>query len=174
MLQSRLLGDGDQWTKAVMTWSRLQGELADRRTAVNAPSTARGVSRKREEEEKCDVESRKSTEGQREESGKGRLRSGEHNGAQTLEKKRKRDDDEEEEEEEEEEERRGAARDSSSEKNIEKTDLNGRDHATSGLDHNVESSSRRMDDMAKDFIVESLENGNKTDHFFSFVSTFIT
>lgn len=232
VLQSRLLGDGDQWAKAVMTWSRLQAELADRRTTVNAPSTARGVSRKREEGEKCDVESRKSTVEQREESGNGRLRSGEQNGAQTLEKKRKREKEERGVEEvrdverkreegtrggtcvedqtlekkrkrddEEEEESRGAARDSSSEKNVEREktsererrregeeereivmefssgrkngkhgvisgiDFSGRDHATPGLDHNVESSSSRMDNTAKDFAVESLENGNKMDHF---------
>lgn len=103
VLQSRLLGDSNQWTSAVMTWGRLQRELADRRTTVNAPGTALGVTRKREEgrtseeqrgEEKCNVESRKSTREQREEeeeveSGNSRQRSGEQNGARTLEKKRK-------------------------------------------------------------------------------------
>ncbi|KAI3362778.1 hypothetical protein L3Q82_001833 [Scortum barcoo] len=89
VLQSRLLGDADQWRKAVMTWSRLQGELAVRRSTVKAPSTARRVTWKEEEEEKCDVESRKSTEEQREESGDGRLRSDEQNGEYMLEKKKK-------------------------------------------------------------------------------------
>lgn len=239
VLQSRLLGDRNQWTSAVMTWNRLQGELADRRTTVDTPSTALGVTRKREEgrggeerreeEERCSVESRESTGEQREEeNGNRRQASGEQNGAQTLgkkrkgekeergvervsdgdrkrekeasgqtcvegqtlEKKRKKDDDEEEEEEE----KRGTAQDFSSEKNVEKektserekrsegeeergmvmefsscrkngkhgvtsgTDFSG--HATPGQDHNVESSSRRMDDMAKDFAAESVDNGN--------------
>lgn len=123
VLQSRLLGDKNEWTSAVMTWSRLQGELADRRTTVNTPSTALGGRWKREEgrrseqqgeeEEKCDVETRKSTEEQREEeSGNGRQRSGEQNGAPTPVKKRKRDD-------EEAEGREVAAFDSSSEINEE-------------------------------------------------------
>ncbi|XP_070772557.1 THUMP domain-containing protein 2 [Enoplosus armatus] len=139
VLQSRLLGDKNQWTNAVMTWSRLQGELADRRTTVNSPSTALGVTKKkeegrrseeqREEGEKCDVKSRKSAE------------------AQTLEKKRKRDDDEEE------EEKRYM---------ISGTDFNGGEHTAPGLEHNVESSCRRMDDMAKHFAVESVETVKTT------------
>lgn len=35
LLQSRLLGDIDQWTSTVMTWSRLQRELKHRSYAVN-------------------------------------------------------------------------------------------------------------------------------------------
>ncbi|XP_070834041.1 THUMP domain-containing protein 2 [Chaetodon trifascialis] len=120
VLQSRLLADRNLWSSAVITWSRLQGELADRRTTVNAQSSAQGVTMNREEgrrsqeEEKASVELRKSTGGQREESGNRRLKSGRQNGAQILGRKRKRDD------EEEEEERSGAAQDSNNEKNKEK------------------------------------------------------
>ncbi|XP_035520118.1 THUMP domain-containing protein 2 isoform X2 [Morone saxatilis] len=192
VLQSRLLGDRNQWTSAVRTWSRLQGELAGRRSTVEATSTAVGVTRKREEgrrseaqkeeEEKCDLESRKSAGEQREESGNGRLRSGEQNEAQTLEKKRKRDDGDEEEEE-----RRGAAWNFTSETNEEKEktserqrgregeeervmlefsscgkngkhrDLNGRAPAAP-QDRCVDSSSRRTDDTAKGVAVERVEN----------------
>lgn len=35
LLQSRLLGDIDQWTSTVMTWSRLQRELKHRSYPVN-------------------------------------------------------------------------------------------------------------------------------------------
>ncbi|TKS85879.1 THUMP domain-containing protein 2 [Collichthys lucidus] len=112
VLQSKLLGDRNQWASAVMTWSRLQGELAGRRmTTLDATSATLEVTRKKEEEErrseeqqeeeeKCDVESRKSAGEQREEErGNGRLRSGGQSAVHALEKKRKRDDDEEEEEE---------------------------------------------------------------------------
>ncbi|XP_076599488.1 U6 snRNA (guanine-N(2))-methyltransferase THUMPD2 [Chaetodon auriga] len=128
VLQSRLLADRNLWTRAVITWSRLQGELADRRTTVNAQSSAQGVTmnreegRRSEEEEKVSVEPRKSTGEQREESGSRRLNGGRQNGAQALERKRKRND---EEEEEEEEERSGAAQDSKSEKNVEKETFEG-------------------------------------------------
>lgn len=43
LLQSRLVGDGGQWLGAVMTWSRLQGELAASRNAVKASTTQGGV-----------------------------------------------------------------------------------------------------------------------------------
>lgn len=183
VLQSRLLGDRDQWTSAVMTWRRLQGELAQRRTTVNTPSTALGATTKREEgrrseeEEKCSVESRKSTGGQIEESGNKRQRSGEQSGAQTLEKKRKRDDDEDDEEE-----RRAAAQDHSGEKNVEKERTSEREglsscrkngvmsgadfHTTPGLDHNVESGIRREDDTVKDAAVQSVKNGNNPFSFY--------
>uniref|UniRef100_A0A8C4EKP3 THUMP domain containing 2 n=1 Tax=Dicentrarchus labrax TaxID=13489 RepID=A0A8C4EKP3_DICLA len=190
VLQSRLLGDRNQWTSAVMTWSRLQGELAGRRSTVDAESTAVGVTRKREEgrrseeqkeeEEKCDLECRKSAGEKREESGNGRLRSGEQNEAQTLEKKRKRDDGDEEEEE-----RRGAPWNFSSEKNEEKEKTserqrgregeeervmlelsscgkNGKHRDFNGRDRCVESSSRGMDDTAKDVAVERVENVKTT------------
>ncbi|XP_073338175.1 THUMP domain-containing protein 2 [Pagrus major] len=155
VLQSRLLGDKNQWTSAVMTWSRLQGELADRRTTANAPSTVvevtvdREEGRRSEKKEKCNEESRKSAGGEREESVNGRQSSGEQIGAQMLEKKRKRDD-------EEEEERRGAARKSSSEKNVEKEKTSEKER-TPGLDLSVESSSRIMDGIVEDFAVKSLE-----------------
>ncbi|XP_053189029.1 THUMP domain-containing protein 2 [Scomber japonicus] len=117
VLQSRLLGSLNEWTSAVMTWSRLQGELAGRRTTVNIPSTSLKGRRKGEEgreneelgkeEEKCNEGFRINTGEQREEeSEKGSLRSPVQRGektsretcgveAQTLEKKRKRDDEEE-------------------------------------------------------------------------------
>uniref|UniRef100_UPI0037E7E446 THUMP domain-containing protein 2 n=1 Tax=Semicossyphus pulcher TaxID=241346 RepID=UPI0037E7E446 len=180
VLQSRLLGDRNQWTSALMTWSRLQGELADRGTTVKT---------QKKEEEKCNVESSKSTGEQgEEENGSGRLRSGEHNGTQTLEKrekeekrsegerhlerneeeelsgetcveakrvekKRKRDDDEEEEF-------------SSCRKNgknvILGTDFSGRD-AVSCPDHNMENSCRNMEHMAKDFTVENVKTTGGSD-----------
>lgn len=170
MLQSRLLGDKNQWTYAVMTWSRLQGEMADRRTSANAPRTVVEVTMDREEgrrsekEEKRDEESRKRAEGEREESANGRQRSGEQNGAQMLEKKRKRDDGEEEEEEE--EERKGAGRKSSGEKKVEKEKTSEKER-TPGL--NVESSSRTVDCKVKDFAVKRVKNGKKN---FSFYTSF--
>ncbi|XP_035462355.2 THUMP domain-containing protein 2 isoform X2 [Scophthalmus maximus] len=105
VLQSRLLGDGARWTSAVLTWSRLQRELAHRGTTVNTSSAAQSVVSKREEgrgseeqteeeeeEGRCNVETGKSAEGQREEeeSGTGRQRSGDGKDAHTLERKRKR------------------------------------------------------------------------------------
>lgn len=193
MLQSKLLGDRNQWAGAVMTWSRLQGELAGRRmTTPDATSATLEVTRKKEEEErrseeqqeeeeeeKCDVESRKSAGEQREEErGNGRL-----SAVHALEKKRKRDD-----EEEEEEERRGAARDFSSEKNVNTSETerrregeeemgmlvefsscrkNGKHGVISRADHSVESTNRRVDDVSKNFAVESVENSNNN-FFLSF------
>lgn len=100
VLQSRLLGDKDQWISAAMTWRRLQRELERRRAAVNTSSTALGMTTKQEEgsrsdvEERCNVESRRSG-GQSRENGSGGLGGGEQSRAWTLEKKRKRDDEEE-------------------------------------------------------------------------------
>lgn len=198
VLQSRLLGDINEWTSAVMTWSRLQGELAGRRTTVNISSTflegrkreeGRESEEQRREEEKCDEEFRKSTGEQREEeSGDGRLRcavqtSRETCGveAQTLEKKRKRDDEEEASSgknvekqrtseraimrEDDEEGRRVVMEFVSCIQNGEKemmseTDLYGKgsvcNHATPGLDHDVESSSWKIDDMTEDCAVENV------------------
>ncbi|XP_030296858.1 THUMP domain-containing protein 2 isoform X2 [Sparus aurata] len=160
VLQSRLLSDKNQWTCAVMTWSRLQGEMADRRTSANAPRTVVEVTMDREEgrrsekEEKGDEESRKRAEGEREESANGRQRSGEQNGAQMLEKKRKRDDGEEEEEE-----RKGAGRKCSGEKKVEKEKTSEKER-TPGL--NVESSSRTVDCKVKDFAVKTVTNEKTT------------
>lgn len=108
MLQSKLLGDRNEWTSGVMTWNRLQRELAHRKTSVNTPST-----KSEREEEKYDVESRKGTGGQIVESANGRRRSGEQNGAQPMEKKRKRHN------EDDGEERRTAAQNLSSERGVE-------------------------------------------------------
>ncbi|XP_031171965.1 THUMP domain-containing protein 2 [Sander lucioperca] len=106
VLQSRVLGDKNHWTSAVMTWSHLQGELEGRRTTVNPSSTALGVTMKKEEgsrieeqrgkeeEEKCDEEKKS----KRETAQRGEMSSGETCGAeaQILEKKRKRDSEEKE------------------------------------------------------------------------------
>ncbi|XP_019949174.2 THUMP domain-containing protein 2 isoform X1 [Paralichthys olivaceus] len=104
VLQSRLLGDKSQWTSAVLTWSRLQGELAQgRRTTANTSSTSPGVMSRKEEERwseeqmeeegRCCVETGKSAVERREEERETRgLRRGEDKEeAQTLEKKRKRE-----------------------------------------------------------------------------------
>lgn len=89
-LQSKLLGDRNQWNSALMTWSSLQGELTNKERTLK--NQALRVYKKREEEETCDnrnkvcsVESMKRTRQQREE--EERLRSGEQNGRQTQEKK---------------------------------------------------------------------------------------
>ncbi|KAF7220270.1 THUMP domain-containing protein 2 [Nothobranchius furzeri] len=65
VLQSRLFSDRNQWTGAVRTWSRLQGELAanrnaDKTTAVRARKETEGGNGD-EEEGKFLVESRKRT-----------------------------------------------------------------------------------------------------------------
>lgn len=105
MLQSRLLSDRNEWISAVMTWSRLQGELANRRTNYIKMSTdlavmkegkkERGGSEQRAEEEKCHVQnSNRTGEQTEEESENRRLRSGEDNGVRTQQKKRRRDSEE--------------------------------------------------------------------------------
>lgn len=208
VLQSRLFGDINEWTSIVMTWSRLQGELAGRRTTANIPSNSLKGMRKRtegreseeqkKEEEKCDEEYSRG-EQREEESRNGSLRSVIQRGektsretcgaeAQTLEKKRKRDDEEEavsdknvakqgpsEREitiKDNEEERRVVMEFVSCIQNAKKgmiseTDLYGSvcDNATPGLNHDVESSSKKIDDMAEDCAVE---HGDKMDPFFHF------
>ncbi|XP_040905038.1 THUMP domain-containing protein 2 isoform X2 [Toxotes jaculatrix] len=222
VLQSRLLDDRNQWTSAVLTWSRLQGELSDRRTSVNISNAARvmkrneegrGSEEQREEEEKCNVEPGESKGEQREEErGNRRLRSGEENGARALEKKRKREtaqkgenmsretngveaqalekkikrDDEEEsscdksaekqrtserapkrdDKDDDEEERRMVMEFSSCRQNVKRgiiseTGLHGR--AATAIDHNVESSSRDIDDKAKGCAVENMEHVKTTE-----------
>lgn len=76
VLQSRLLGDIDQWTSTVMTWSHLQRELENRSCPVNL---LKGGTR--EEIVHC---------------GNVVQMSDEQSGAVTTEKKRKRDDDSDE------------------------------------------------------------------------------
>lgn len=97
VLQSRLLGEKDQWSDAVMTWRRLQRAL-ERRKASH--STSRRKTRQEEEEEQDSlsevVERRKISGGPNESKVQG---VGEPSGpGLTLKKKRKRDDEEEEEE----------------------------------------------------------------------------
>ncbi|XP_039995297.1 THUMP domain-containing protein 2 isoform X2 [Xiphias gladius] len=226
VLRSRLLGHRSQWHSAVLTWSCLQRELSNRSTTVNTSRTAPGVMGKRkgeqgnreqrEEEEKCNVETGKSTVAQREEEGGARrLRSGEENGAQILETKRKRETVQREEKMSREtggveaqtlEKRikRDNEEESSSDKSVEKQrtsdrerkseDKNGEErkmvmefsscrqnvekgiisetglhckgsvgvHAAAGADHNVDSSSGKMDDMADDCALENVEHVKTT------------
>ncbi|KAM4730510.1 THUMP domain-containing protein 2 [Anableps anableps] len=67
LLQSRLLGDRCQWISAVMTWSRLQGELTSSRNTVSANTSqrdrekGRGCEKQSDEGEKCLQGSRKRT-----------------------------------------------------------------------------------------------------------------
>ncbi|XP_037638685.1 THUMP domain-containing protein 2 [Sebastes umbrosus] len=181
VLQSRVLGDRNQWTSAAMTWSRLQEELKGRRTTGNTPSTALGVTRKREEGSGSERETV-----QRETVQRGEESSRETCGveAQTLEKKRKRDDEEKESEnqrtsererkrqyeEEDEEGKRMDVEFSSCKQNgrkgISETDLDGRGSvcvdATSGLDLKVERSCRNMEDMAEDSAVKNVEHVKPT------------
>ncbi|KAG7512758.1 THUMP domain-containing protein 2 isoform X1 [Solea senegalensis] len=102
VLQSTLLGDRNQWTSAVMTWSRLKGELADKQITVDASSLVRDEISEREErrgsaeqmgeEERAHVETGKSAGEQREEESKTRrLKSADERDAHTLEKKRKKE-----------------------------------------------------------------------------------
>ncbi|KAF7655029.1 hypothetical protein LDENG_00061740 [Lucifuga dentata] len=125
VLQSRVLGDRNQWINAVMTWSRLQRELAG--TSIhNIPRTDLGLTgnwsreqesgrqKQREEEEKWNADPQKSTAQQKnEESGADGQEEEEEeeerpreNGAETLEKKRKRGSEEREAERLRDEERR--------------------------------------------------------------------
>ncbi|KAL7383927.1 hypothetical protein ABVT39_020811 [Epinephelus coioides] len=180
VLQSRLLGDSNQWTSAVMTWSRLQGELAARRTTAKPQSTTLGVTRKREG-------GSWSEEPQSETVRRGGTSSGETCGseAQTLEKKRKRDDEDknakkegtsgrERERQDDEEGRRMVMEFSSCGQNgkegiTSETGLCGRGsvcaQATPGPDHSVDRSCRRMDGTAEDSTVEhdkTTEGGDNT------------
>ncbi|KAA8583551.1 hypothetical protein FQN60_014759 [Etheostoma spectabile] len=99
VLRSRVLGDKTLWTSAVMTWNHLQGELEGRRTSVNPPNPALGVTMKRDEgriEEQRGEEEEKHNEenkSKRETAQRGETLKGETCGAeaQILEKKRKRD-----------------------------------------------------------------------------------
>lgn len=90
-LQSRLLGEKDEWSGAVMTWRRLQGELERRRAALSAggSSGAQRVTAQEQEEQKEDrwseAAERRETSGVRTVDEPGRAR-------RTLERKRKRDD----------------------------------------------------------------------------------
>lgn len=89
ILQSRLLGDGSDWTGAVMTWSGLQRELAGRKPTARTANVAVGpMGRKRKgEEEENRVEKERGMERRGEEE-----RSGDtcgESGTQPSERKRK-------------------------------------------------------------------------------------
>ncbi|XP_028983152.1 THUMP domain-containing protein 2 [Betta splendens] len=106
VLQSRLLADRNEWTSAVMTWSRLQMELSSKRNTSITSSPDLGVMRKREKERWSPEEKdKRGFEGIRAD------RKWEEE-QPTLEKKRKRYDEEEEAE--------GATSHSNHGKNVEK------------------------------------------------------
>ncbi|XP_037553847.1 THUMP domain-containing protein 2 [Nematolebias whitei] len=175
LLQSRLLGDKNQWSSAVMTWSRLQGELAASRNADKTPRTALREKVKKEgsgsedqnkEEGKCFLESRKRTrELTEEESENKRLRSDEQNGSQTLKGEREEDNNREAGEE-------GlqdvsvvnnllvvdieSSREKDGEQN--ESDFKGvrADHTTTGLEHTVEN--RTTNHLGVDIKSKYLEN----------------
>ncbi|XP_054456457.1 THUMP domain-containing protein 2 [Anoplopoma fimbria] len=152
VLQSRVLGDIDQWTGAAMTWSRLQGELAGRRTAVKTSSTAPGVTQEREE-------GRQRETGQRGTCGVE---------ARMLETKRKRDEEEKESSGDTNAEKRKKSEskrhyeEEDGTKGISETDSDDRGsvcvQATAGRDHDVERSCRKTDDTEEDFAVENVEH----------------
>ncbi|CAN9500030.1 unnamed protein product [Ophioblennius macclurei] len=184
LLQSKLFDDRNQWISAVMTWRRLQGELADSKTSAKTSSSALGVTTREEEDikengawVKCTTEFSKSAEHQEE--GKRRSHGQESdkaNGTPTLGKKRKRDDDEE---------GSCAAMDSQVENNAEKSkkstdvrrvmaeeigscgkcSINGSDKGSlcscTKVEHRVEGN--RMDDTAEDTALEHVENAKTTE-----------
>lgn len=190
VLQSRLLGDKDQWISAAMTWRRLQRELERRRAAVSTPSTALGMTTKQEEgsgidvDERCNVESRRRSGGQSRENGSGGPGGGEQSRAWALEKKRKRDD---------EEEKTIVAQDCSSGKNEEKegtperemgtgldmevsscgtnrvisgADVHAKEHIIPGLAHSVECNIRTMAGMAEGDAARKMTDGNNSCSFY--------
>lgn len=193
MLQSRLLGDKDQWISAAMTWRRLQRELERRRAAVSTPSTAPRMTTKQEEgsrsevEQRCNVESGRRSGGQSRENGSGGPGGGGQSRARTLEKKRKRDD---------EEEKTIAAQDFSSGKNEEKegtperemgtgldmevsscgtnrvisgADMHEKEHITPELAHSVECNIRTMAGMAeRDAARKMTDSNNSCSFYFKF------
>lgn len=155
-----------------------------------------------EEGEKCLAESRKCTGEQRQQSsGNEKLKSDKQNGSWTLKKKRKRDDEEEDEKrksaavesnndknvekgktskERKSEEHKEGAMDigfMGCKKNEHETDVNGRgsvsDHSTTGLEHNVKTSSRMVDDTGKTFAVENVRYGNGMNHFLIHVHVYM-
>ncbi|XP_059215452.1 THUMP domain-containing protein 2 isoform X2 [Centropristis striata] len=163
-----------------MTWSRLQGELAERRTVVNTPSTGQGVTRKREE-------GRGSEELEREKVQRGKSMSRETCGAEapTPERKRKRDDEENESngaknaEKQRTAEREGNRRyedemvvqfgccGQNGKKGLtSETDLYNKGSdcvpATQEQDHNVERSCMKTNGMAEDFLVKNGEHAKTT------------
>ncbi|CAJ1066718.1 THUMP domain-containing protein 2 [Xyrichtys novacula] len=93
VLQSRLLGDRNQWTCALMTWNCLQGELSNRQSTTNTTNPAfvgeseevRG-NEGQTEKEKPNVDTMRNKGVQKEEENRS-LRSGELNEKQTLEKR---------------------------------------------------------------------------------------
>lgn len=94
VLQSRLLGEKDQWRDAVMTWRRLQGELERRKAAL---STRRRETRQEEEDSQREVVERRQISGGANRSKVQRVE--EPSGPDlTRKKKRKRGDEEKEEE----------------------------------------------------------------------------
>lgn len=122
MLQSRLLGEKDEWSGAVMTWRRLQRELERRKAALT---------RQQEEDRWSEAVERREIPGGQNESEVQRVDEPSRP-RWTLNKKRKRDD------EEEKEEMATAAQDYNSVENGEKKKTPEREIGT-GLDLEVSS-----------------------------------
>lgn len=85
VLRSILLGDRNEWTSAVMTWSRLQTELACKEnTGITSSPDLRAIRKREEEPGSPQQEDDKGGDGESR-----RLGFGEESNAQTLHKKRK-------------------------------------------------------------------------------------
>ncbi|XP_047206989.1 THUMP domain-containing protein 2 [Girardinichthys multiradiatus] len=142
VLRSRLLGDRRQWLSAVMTWSRLQRELAASRSAVTTSNThgvrekGRGSERQSDEGKKCHQESRKRSHSfTAEESDEKRQRGREQIRRHALELEK--DDD------------------------VKESEEVCANYSKKDLEQNVESCSKNMknmDDLGEDAPLESVEN----------------
>uniref|UniRef100_A0A1A7YYI5 THUMP domain containing 2 n=2 Tax=Iconisemion striatum TaxID=60296 RepID=A0A1A7YYI5_9TELE len=156
VLQSRLLGDRNQWTGAVRTWSRLQGELAANRNAdkITAKKARKETEEEKgvEEEGKCLVECRKRTR---------ELRVDEWESKKLRSDKQTNDKEKEEEAEvldlsgvNEVEEIKSPDTDRSREKDTNQSC--GTSHTAARLEHNVEGCSRTMDELDTDTALENV------------------
>lgn len=96
VLQSRLLGEKDQWRDAVMTWRRLQREL-ERKKPAHSTSRRKTGHEEEEGDSQSEVVERRKISGGPNESKVQRVEEPSGPGLK-LKKKRKRDDEEEEEE----------------------------------------------------------------------------
>ncbi|XP_041865929.1 THUMP domain-containing protein 2 [Melanotaenia boesemani] len=173
MLQSKLLAERYQWTSAVMTWSRLQGELAANSNAVKTPNTTQGLKKEREEEkgkkEQCLVDPQKQRCTLKEEERENkRSRSCEPNEILTPVKKRNTDEDgnnvwkeEPPETDRRREEEAAMALEFSSYRKNGTNLISSRfvsENTTQELEHIVESSSRAVDEMGENKASENVEN----------------
>lgn len=177
LLQSRLLGDRHEWRSAVMTWSRLQGELAASRNAGKIATEGRTEKEERRSEKlteeggKCMLESRKRTRELREEESENkRLRSDGQHESRTLNKEREEDNNREAGKE-------GLQHFSvvnnvvnfdierSEEKDTEQNESHFKgsrsDHTTAELECTVENCNRTTNPLGTDVLPEHVENGKK-------------